>query len=239
MFQIRKQWLVVLGSIVLVALAASSPGALATSESGVRAVAGFDKVILGTSGRLIIAQGEQESLRIEARPGDLANIVTEVRDGTLVIGWRHGEPGFSLRPPEFRLTVKTVSGLQTSSSGSIEAASLRTDSLQVRITSSGSVSIGSLSADSLDVQIYSSGSFSAAGRVQQQNVVLTSSGSCQAGNLACASAKVVASSSGGATLRVSDSLQASVTSSGDVRYYGNPAVNANVTSSGRLMKVGT
>jgi hypothetical protein len=60
-----------------------------------------------------------------------------------------------------------------------------------------------------------------------------------AGDLASRTAKVRVSSSGSATLRVSDSLEADITSSGGVRYYGNPPrVQANVTSSGGLVKLG-
>jgi hypothetical protein len=75
--------------------------------------------------------------------------------------------------------------------------------------------------------------------VERQDVRLSSSGSYSAGNLESRTAKVRVSSSGSATLRVSDNLEASVTSSGGVRYHGNPPqVNAEVTSSGRLVRLG-
>lgn len=64
-------------------------------------------------------------------------------------------------------------------------------------------------------------------------------GGCKARNLASKAAPVRVSSSGSATLRVSDSLEVNITSSGSVRYHGSPSsVNGNVTSSGRLMKTG-
>ena len=101
------------------------------------------------------------------------------------------------------------------------------------------ISIDSLAAGSLDVQIVSSGSFRVAGRVEQQDIILSSSGNYLARNLTSRTASVRASSSGTATLRVSDSLEADITSSGDVRYYGNPhRVDGKATSSGRLVRLG-
>lgn len=124
------------------------------------------------------------------RARDLPSIVTEVRGGTLFIGREGAGTAFSFRPPIFRLALKSIAGLETRSSGKIEANSLRASSLQNRISSSGSISIDSLAADSLDVQILSSGSFSVAGRVEQQDISLSSSGNYFAKNLASRTASV-------------------------------------------------
>jgi len=227
-------------AIALIALAGFKADAYGNQESGsLRDVRGFDSVTFATSGELIIAQGDQESLEIVTRAGDLPRIVTEVRGATLFIGREGPGPLFSLSPPIFRLSVKTIAGLETHSSGKITVNNLRASSLRIRISSSGGIRIDSLAADSLDVLISSSGSVRVAGRVKQQDIRLSSSGSYLAGNLDSRTARVKVSSSGSATLRVSDSLEASVTSSGSVRYYGSsPQVEANVTSSGRLVRLG-
>jgi hypothetical protein len=227
----------VIGLVLLVGDEASALGA----EEGrsVREVSGFTGVSLDTSGELILTQGDSEGLEIVGPSGDLARIVTEVSGGTLRIGREGPGPLFSVRNTVFRLRMKEVTSLAAHSSGSISTRSLRADSLRIQISSSGSVSIDSLTARSLEVQISSSGSLRVAGKVDQQDVVLSSSGSYAAGALASKTARVVASSSGTATVRVSDSLDANVSSSGDVRYYGNPPqTNGNVTSSGRLVRLG-
>jgi hypothetical protein len=230
----------ILGALVLFALAGFEAHANGGPETGsVREVRGFDSVSFATSGRLLVTQGDQESLEVLAGASELPDIVTEVRGTTLFIGRKGSGPAFSLRPPEFRLTMKRVAGLAAHSSGRIEAGGLRAGTLRIEISSSGGVSLESLDADSLEVRISSSGSVRVAGRVQHQDIHLSSSGSYLAGNLASSSATVRVSSSGGATLRVSDSLEADLTSSGGVRYYGKaPRVEANVTSSGRLVRLG-
>jgi hypothetical protein len=205
----------------------------------VREVRGFDSVSFDTSGQLFITQGDREALEVMAAAGELPNIVTEVHGSTLFIGRKGSGPAFSFRLPEFRLMMRTVAGLETHSSGSIAAESLQAGSLQIRISSSGSISIGRLTADALEVQITSSGSVRVSGTVGQQDIRLSSSGSYLAGNLASRSARLRVSSSGSATVRVSDELQADLTSSGSVRYYGDPPrVEADVTSSGSLARLG-
>ncbi len=229
-----------ISGIVFMAMACWPACAIGAWETGsIRAVSGFEGVSFAIPGQLIITLGDRETLEIEALADDLPNIVTEVRDGTLHIGRMGAEPFSPFRAPVFRLTVKKLANLETHSSGSIAIGELSADTLRILITSSGGVSIDSLAADSLEVRNSSSGSVRVAGEVNQQNILLTSSGGYVGGQLASRSAVVRVSSSGSATLRVSDSLEAVVTSSGSVRYYGNPSVrNLRVTSSGKAVPMG-
>ena len=232
--------IMILSALALLALGGLQAGAFGARETGaVREVSGFDSVSFSTAGQLFITQGDREALEITAGEGELPKLVTEVRGGTLFIGRKEGGPAFSLRPPVFRLTMRKLTAIETHSSGSVAAKELSADSLRIQISSSGGVAIDALSAGSLEVQITSSGSLKLSGSVERQDVRLSSSGSYSAGSLESRTAKVRVSSSGSATLRVSDSLEASVTSSGGVRYHGNPPqVNAEVTSSGRLVRLG-
>jgi hypothetical protein len=239
MLRVARSWVSIFSGVVLMAVAGFAVGMCRAEETGsVRDVSGFDSVSFSTSGELIVTQGEREALEITARAADLPRIVTEVRGGTLYIGRKGSGSVFSLRNPVFRLTMKRIAALESHGSGKITVQGLSASSLRLLSSSSGGISIDSLAADSLDVRISSSGSIRVAGSVEEQDIRLSSSGSYLAKNLASRTARVTVSSSGGATLRVSDSLEANVTSSGDVRYYGNPPrVRGNVTSSGRLVSL--
>jgi Putative auto-transporter adhesin, head GIN domain len=236
----RKGTLSIIGSIVFMAMISLSACAIGEWETGsIREVSGFDNVSFATAGELIITQGDRETLEIDALASDLSNIVTEVRDGTLSISRLGAEPFSPFRAPVFRLTVKRIAALETHGSGGITIGGLCADFLGILVSSSGGVSIDSLAAESLEVRISSSGSVRVAGGVNHQDILLTSSGSYAGGRLESRSASVRVSSSGSATLRVADSLEAVVTSSGDVRYHGNPPVrNLRVTSSGRVVRLG-
>jgi len=210
---------------------------VAESSGSVRSVRDFDKVEISIQGEVILTQGATESLEIVASADDLARISTAVSMGTLRIG--------SVRPDDaprgritYKLTMKSVAALTTSSSGSIRAGRIETDRLAIAIHSSGSVTIGTLSASTLVVEISSSGAVTVAGTVERQTLKSSSSGEYRAEDLASREATVSLSSSGRATIRVSEQLTGSLSSSGDVRYRGNPPkVTVSASSSGRLVKL--
>jgi hypothetical protein len=141
-------------------------------------------------------------------------------------------------PITFRLSMKSISGLRTTSACRIRADAVTTDSLRISIQSSGSVEVKSLKARTLDVEMNSSGDCTLAGSVDRQSVLINSSGEYLAADLACREASIRLNSSGSATIRVADSLSVSISSSGDVRYHGSPAkVTATTASSGKVVKL--
>ncbi len=203
----------------------------------VRDVRGFDKVEISIGGEVVLTQGATESLEIVASSDDLARISTVVSMGTLRIT--------SVRPNDsprgritYKLTMKNIAALTTNSSGSFSVERIETDALAIATHSSGSVMIGSLKARTLAVEISSSGAVTVAGTVERQTLRSSSSGEYRAEDLASREATVTLSSSGRATIRVSDQLTASLSSSGDMRYRGNPPkVTSTASSSGKMVKL--
>lgn len=232
----------VVSGLILLLLAAASAApasALPAPESGaaVRDVRGFDKVELSVPGRLILTLGSTESLEIEASGADLARISTVVSLGTLRIGQVRSNDS-PRGPITYRLTMKKVAGLATSSAGSIEVARIDTDVLALTVHSSGSIAVETLSAKTLAVEISSSGNVTVAGTVDRQTLKSSSSGEYRAADLASREATCNLSSSGRATIRVSEQLVAMLSSSGDLRYRGTPPkVMVNASSSGKLVKL--
>ncbi len=199
-----------------------------------RPVSGITGVALTTVGELTIEMGDQESLRIEAEDNLLQYFQTTVSGGVLTI---ETEPGVNLRPKEaihYYLTVETLESIRTSSSGNVSAPTLDTGQLTIEIASSGERRIGvALEADSLEVRLSSSGRLGiGGGQVAAQDVKLSSSGDYEAGDLRSASATVDLSSSGRATIWVTDRLDANLSSSGNLKYYGSPSVDVNAVQLG-------
>jgi hypothetical protein len=228
------------GFAIVMFLAAALPALaapVAETSGSVRDVQGFDRLDLGTSGDVVLTQGPVESLEIIASAADLDRISTVVSGRTLRIGTVR--PGDSPRGRvTYRLTMKNIAALAMNSSGSLGAGRIDTDDLRIAINSSGSVTIASLSARTLDVVINSSGSVTAAGTVDGQSLRSNSSGEYRAADLASREASVLLQSSGRATVRVSERLDGRITSSGSIRYHGNPPkITVNATSSGRLVKL--
>jgi hypothetical protein len=231
--------------VPLLALAASltgcinMPGWHTVEGSGnlitqTREVNGFDQVAVSGSGQLILSQGQEESLSIEADDNLLPLIESEVVHGHLSIGPRN----VNLRPTQtivYRLKVKRLSALSLSGSVRAEAVSLRSDRLSLHLSGSGKVHIDQLDAETLQTHISGSGSTSASGRVNGQEVSISGSGNHHAANLKSSRATARISGSGHAWLWVTDSLNTHISGSGRVEYRGTPRVDSHVSGSGRVV----
>jgi hypothetical protein len=223
-----------------------------------REVRGITGVELATTGTLHIEVGEREALRVEAEDNLLEYIETRVRGRTLVIDIPNDFNLRATRPINYYLTVTDLDTIEISSSGDIEAPDLETERFSVAISSSGDLLMGDLTADTLTVDISSSGDMMmgtlhaktlrvdisssgnldvAGGEVEEQDITISSSGDYTARELESDEAKVRISSNGSATIRVSDYLEANLSSSGDLYYIGSPTVDVRTSSSGDVRRI--
>ncbi len=198
-----------------------------------RTVQGFDKVSVSGGGELTLVQGDQESLTVEADDNLLPYIRSEVRNGNLLLG-PHEANVRSSRPIRYQLALKNLRELHVSGSVRSEAARIRSDSLGLHISGSGRVEVGQLEARALTVNISGSGTTTVAGAVDQQEIHISGSGDQVAPDLKSQRAQVHISGSGGATLWVTDALNAHISGSGRVQYRGQPSVDSHVSGSGKV-----
>jgi Putative auto-transporter adhesin, head GIN domain len=185
-----------------------------TSES--RNVSGFEEVELQGVGNLSIQQTDTESLTVEAEEDLLPKVRTEVVDNRLIIGPKPNTSVLTTEPINYRLTVKDLSALEMSGSGSVDAEGISTDELAVTITGAGDVKIN--------------------GKANSQQVAILGSGDYRAEDLESKEVKVDVGGSGSAIVNVSDELNAEVSGIGSVEYKGDPTVNQFVSGAGRVSK---
>ena len=191
-----------------------------------RQVSGFDRVALHDIGELVITQGDVEALEIEAEEDVLAEISTEVRDGTLHIqigrDWLEriflGLFTITRRDITYRLTVRELHGVSTSGAASVQVEQLATDRLELSVSGTGEMEIANLSADTLAVTISGHGEFDLGGKVKEQSIRISGSGDVEASNLMSERATVHVSGSGKVRLQASDSLDIHISGSGQVEY---------------------
>ena len=261
----RRFLVAALASLVLLStLACAIPGMTTTRGSNrlaeeERDVSDFTGITLATIGTLYIEVGSFESLRIEAEDNLLELFETSVRNDMLTIKIRDNVNSRTRKPVSYHLTVIELDTIRLSSSGDAVAPDLEAKRFIVDLSSSGDLEMGDLDADELIVQLSSSGDMSmgdlragtleailsssgdlsiAGGVVEKQDIVLSSSGDYVAGRLKNSEATVRLSSSGDATIRVSDYLNAHLTSSGDLLYYGNPELDISGSGSGDVERLG-
>jgi DUF4097 and DUF4098 domain-containing protein YvlB len=202
-----------------------------------RDVSDFDRVSLGGSGKVILIQGETESLTIETDRNVMRYVTSEVRGGTLVLGTKSG---VMVSPTRLRFTVSVqdLAGLTVSGSGDIVAERVDTDRLEIETSGSGQVRVDALTAEDLKVRISGSGDVELAGEVAEQEVTISGSGKYRAGDLRSETVSVTISGSGDATLWTTESLDARLTGSGSVSTYGNPRTDVSSSGSGNVKGLG-
>ncbi len=216
-----------------------------TSE--VRDVQGFESVALRDFGRLVITQGEEESLTIEAEGDLLKNIVAQVSDGQLMLkveaGWLEKvghalTAAFIRKPITYNLVVKKLDGIKVLGGALVEVAEVKTEQLALVLSGAGSIRLRSLAAERLEVDLRGAGKIEVDGRVREQQVTLSGAGVYLASGLDCTDASVLLTGAGNATVRVTETLDVVHRGLGRVGYYGSPKITSKVTGLGTVSSLG-
>jgi hypothetical protein len=239
----RLKWVRLLGGLVVVvgaiALLSYAFGRDGETIRETRSVTGFDEVRLAGSGELIITQGADYRLEVEAGPRALAEIVTEVDGNTLELrqraGWLLWE-WWRFRAPKYHLTVPDLAVIRTSGSAEIVSDGLAGDSLRIVTSGSGDAEL-TLDVDSLEVEVSGSADFNLSGRADTQRLKVSGSADYAAEGLISRDADIQISGSGDAEVFVLDTLRVRISGSGDVGYIGSPRIDQQVSGSGDVTQI--
>jgi hypothetical protein len=212
-----------------------------------RNVTNFDKILVTGAGRVVITQGDSESLTIETDDNLMQYIETDVNGETLEIGFTN-DTVFSLRGGErmldpsdgfiFRISVVDLTAITVSGAAKIEVGKLKTDNLSIDFSGAGDIGIEDLIADDLDVQVSGAGGINVVGYVETQSVRLTGVGRYQAFGLESQQANITISGAGDAEVWANETLDVTISGVGNVRYYGSPKVSRDVGGLGRIQSMG-
>jgi hypothetical protein len=206
-----------------------------------RIVRRFDRVSLMGSGEVEITQGDEEALTVEADDNFMRYIRTEVKNGTLILGYTKEAGNLKLRPSRpivFSLTFEELDEIEILGSGNVTSEGIDTDRFEIKIAGSGEVSIEELYADFVEVRILGSGDVDLTGEVDKQVVVISGSGYCDTSELRSRRAEVSIPGSGNAEVWAVETLEARIFGSGEVGYFGNPELEVNLLGSGAVSRSG-
>ncbi len=184
--------------------------------SETRQVSGFTGIELSGIGEVTIEQGETESLTIEADDNVLPALTSEVDDSVLELGTKPRTTVRTRNPIRYRVTLKDLTSIELSGSGSVSGTNLRANALRVNISGSGTVDL--------------------AGSADQQEVDVSGSGRYEAAELPSRSVTIEISGSGKATVAAAEQLRVDISGSGTVTYSGDPTIDQSISGSGRLVK---
>jgi hypothetical protein len=207
------------------------------TEIETRPVSGFDRITLRGYGDILLEQGESEAITIETTKEMLERIVTEVKDGELVINFKNWfDLWFHHKPIQYRIALINLKGLAVSGSSKVRAEHLKGDHLKLSVSGSGEVVIPDLNVEGLEANTSGSAKWDLAGKVVHQEVHISGSGRYDAEGLDSQQAVVRVSGAGHLALKVQQMLEISISGSGEVSYLGDPQVNQSISGAGRVWK---
>lgn len=189
-------------------------GKMATEQ---RTVENFDTLEINSYGRLIIKQADKESLKIEGEENILRNLITEVENHKLVIKFKNSLNIIPTKELIYYLTVKDLTSLVSNGAVSINGEELILNNLSIKLNGAEKITIS--------------------GTVEKQKIEINGAGYYDAKNFSSKDCTVILNGAGGAAVKVSDKLDATISGAGSIQYIGNPEVTEKINGIGKIEKI--
>lgn len=192
----------------------------------------FEGFTLAFSGDVILSQGPEQAVRVEAQQNIIDNIVTEVNGRHWKI--KFDRPVRSTKGVTVYITLPRLEEVYVSGSGDIESRNSFTNvgDLAVGVSGSGSIDLDLEAKGRIQSRISGSGAIRLAGGADALDVTISGSGDVEAYDLEAAQGQVQISGSGDAEVHVTGELEVRISGSGDVTYKGTPRMRSKVSGSG-------
>ena len=199
-------------------------------------VQGVNQVSLEGTGTVLLSQGNQESLTIEAEDNIIPHIVSSVKGNRLSVAWDNTSPS-PTKPVKYYLTVKDLSSITLSGAVRLETSGFKTRRLDVSMNGAGEGNMSGLDINNLTVTLSGAGKMNMAGTATDQTITISGAGDYQAGDLKSQTTTITIHGAGKGTLNVSAMLNVTINGSGDISYLGSPQVNRQINGAGTVRQV--
>jgi hypothetical protein len=208
-------------------------GDIVTEE---RDVSDFHRVNLSGIGDLIISQGDEESLTIEADDNIIQLIETDVSGGELTIQFKRGYSFVPNTSIKFYLMVKELDKISLSGAGKTICDNFEAEELEFDISGAGDIDFDISAADT-KVYLSGAGDISLSGEVDRQKIRLSGVGNYNGKDLESRICDITVSGAGSATVNVSEELDVNISGVGNVNYTGSPRVEQEISGLGRIRSI--
>lgn len=200
-------------------------------------VGDFDRLIFSGIGKIIIVQGEETSLEVEAESNVIDALKINTSAGRLEIGFK--SRFINVIPTKdivFHLKVKDLKKINLSGAGIIECDNLNVESLSVDSSGVGSIKIN-ITASDLEIGISGAGKVNLSGEVDTQQLNISGVGSYDAKELVSKDCEISISGAGRAVVNATQTLDIEMSGVGKVDYVGNPSITQNVSGAGSINSI--
>ncbi|QLE02860.1 DUF2807 domain-containing protein [Galbibacter sp. BG1] len=204
-----------------------------------RNVGNYDEVSVSGSFDVDLVSGTEGKLTVTAEENLLPHIVTEVKNGELII---KTEQGFELKPSfnkEILIVVpfESLNAVSLAGSGDVVTKStIKTENFKADLAGSGDLNV-SVESKTVKSRLAGSGDIELSGKTTDFECSLSGSGDIDAKGLKAVNVEASISGSGDIEVHCDGELKARVSGSGDIDYYGNPTKeDSKVSGSGDVSK---
>jgi hypothetical protein len=205
-----------------------------------REVSGFRAIEVSYPAQVLVMQGNEESLKIEAEDNLLPNLKTQVRNGTLEIFYKR-ENGKHVNPTKtvkITIIVKDLAEVDFTSAGELTIEKLKSDNLDVSLSGAGNLDLDDIRVKGLGVNLSGAGSMTASGVADNLDLNISGFGDFKGADLHGKVARVNISGAGSATVWVDEDLTAGISGAGSISYYGSASVTKQISGVGGVNRIG-
>ncbi len=199
----------------------------------------FSKLSYGIPGTLYLRQGAQR-VEIECSDDTFEKIEFRISGDELIIESKDNRGWSNIGKSDLTIYVsmENIEGVNLSGSGElIGEQSINTDDLKLRISGSGNITLAT-SASGLSAEISGSGKITLSGKANSLKARISGSGNVKAENLTVDTVDASISGSGDIYITANEEITARVSGSGNVYYKGEPERRDSQSSgSGRIVRM--
>ncbi len=226
----RKARLIAVGS-ALAMFAAGSPAFGQTSLKSYP-VQGFDRITIRIPATVGIIQADQAKVQITAEPKVLDRLLVTERDRTLII---EAPGGFSTTQPlSVAISALDLRKVTLEAAGDITINRPRGRRLDLHASGAGSMHVNDAEIGMMAVQLDGAGTARLSGRASGLYLQLSGASTVDAGALRAARVTVNVEGAGEVLIHADESIDATVSGSGSVRYQGTAVVKRRVSGAGLI-----
>jgi len=205
-----------------------------------RSTGDYDAVAVSGWFDVDLVDGNEGDISLKGEENLLEHIITEVKDGKLVI---KVEKGMNLKPSSWKegihitVPVESIDAVSLSGSGDIVGkTTLKSEDFKTTMSGSGDITLD-IDASSISASMSGSGDINLSGSTTDFDVTISGSGDIKAFELEADNVDATVSGSADIKVTANQKLKARVSGSGDIHYKGNPEkIDTKTSGSGDITK---
>jgi hypothetical protein len=235
-----KKYLVI--AALLCAVVAAS-GCIMTQGTGSgkvinqsKSIRGVNQVNLNGTGTLVLQQGDEETLVVEAEDNIIPHVQTKVNGNNLDISYDTNTP-MPTKDVRFIITVKDINSVTINGAGKVQSSGLNVNQLAITLNGAGESTINDLNTKKLTVTM-NAGKVTMTGNATEQTLNINGAGDYNTQGLESNIATININGAGTAVVKVAQTLNVIISGAGTVSYFGNPQVNQQINGPGTVTKAG-